>query len=87
MSVVRERVTNVIDGDTFDTPNRRVRLAGVDTPERGQPGYEKAKQALTDLIGGQVVDITIREKDRYGRDVAEVMCNGIDVNETMKQYE
>ncbi len=36
----KEKVTKVIDGDTFETASRKhpVRLAGVDTPEKGQPG-------------------------------------------------
>jgi len=36
----RERVTKIIDGDTFETAVRKhpVRLAAVDAPEKGQPG-------------------------------------------------
>jgi endonuclease YncB( thermonuclease family) len=50
----KERVTRVIDGDTFETASRKhpVRLEGVDTPERGEPGHQAAKQELERLIGG-----------------------------------
>ena len=43
----RERVTKVIDGDTFETASRKnpVRLANVVAPEKGQPGAGKATQA------------------------------------------
>ena len=39
-------VTKVVDGDTLDINGTRIRLAIVDTPERGQPGYDKAKILL-----------------------------------------
>jgi len=55
----KEKVTKVIDGDTFETASRKhpVRLANVDTPEKGQPGYGKAKQDLSKLIQGKEVTI------------------------------
>ena len=42
----KEKVTKVIDGDTFMTDKRKnpVRLANVDTPEKRQPGYQDAKK-------------------------------------------
>ena len=48
----KEKVTRVIDGDTFETDRRKnpVRLANVDTPEKGEPGYQKAKDKLSELI-------------------------------------
>lgn len=52
-------VSAVADGDTFtmrcDGKNVRVRLCGVDSPERGQPGYGKAAGALARLIEGKDV--------------------------------
>ena len=42
-------VYRVVDGDTFDGfPCGRVRLADINTPERGEVGYSEAKEALTD---------------------------------------
>jgi endonuclease YncB( thermonuclease family) len=48
----KEIVTKVIDGDTFGTSRRSklVRLADVDAPEKNQPGYKKATEALKKLI-------------------------------------
>jgi endonuclease YncB( thermonuclease family) len=52
-------VVTIQDGDTFtmrDTAGDfRVRLCGVDSPERGHQGYQQAKDALTALIGGKTV--------------------------------
>ena len=54
MAQRKERVTKVIDGDTFMTDKRKnpVRLANVDTPEKRQPGYMQAKNKLERLVGG-----------------------------------
>ena len=44
----KEKVTKVIDGDTFETASRKnpVRLANVNAPEKGEPGYEEAKKKI-----------------------------------------
>lgn len=44
----KEKVTKIIDGDTFETGSRKnpVRLANIDAPEKGQPCSGKAKDAL-----------------------------------------
>lgn len=84
----RERVTKVIDGDTFMTGSRKnpVRLAGVDTPEKREPGYQKAKQALADLIQGETVTIDTKATDTYRRSVANVKVKGRSVNAAMKKH-
>lgn len=70
-----EQVTEVVDGDTFKTANFTVRLEGVDTPERGQPGYAEAINAIRNLIWSKIVYIYIRTYDRYGRAIAQVWGN------------
>jgi endonuclease YncB( thermonuclease family) len=53
------RVVNIVDGDTFDIEaspeNVRVRLCGVDSPERGEPDFHAAKEVLRKLIAGKTV--------------------------------
>ena len=82
----KEDVTKVIDGDTFETSSRKkpIRLANVDTPEKGEPGYMKAKQKLTNLIKGKKVSIDTVARDSYGRSVAKVRAGGKSVNNAMK---
>ena len=61
-------VTGVIDGDTFDTPVRRVRLFGVDTPERRERCYGAASRGFKQLAGRKVrVEAGPRQEDRVGR--------------------
>lgn len=43
----------VIDGDTLRCGRERIRVQGVDTPEKGQPGYEAAKERLRQLTEGR----------------------------------
>lgn len=84
----KERVTKIIDGDTFMTASRKnpVRLANVDTPEKRQPGYQKAKQALANLIQDEMVTVDTKARDTYGRSVANVKVKGRSVNSAMKKH-
>lgn len=82
----KEKVTRVIDGDTFKTASRKnpVRLANVDAPEKGQRGAAAATQALKQLIQGK--DVTINTVGRsYGRSVANVKADGKSVNAAMRR--
>ena len=85
----KETVTKVIDGDTFETSSRKhpVRLAGVDTPEKGQAGYGAAKKALQNLIGGQEVTVDTKARDSYNRCVANVKVGNKSVNNAMNKHE
>jgi micrococcal nuclease len=63
-------VAEVIDGDTFKLQDgTRVRLLGIDTPEKGECYYEEARDELKKLIGSKVVraDKDISDKDKYDR--------------------
>ena len=82
----KERVTRVIDGDTFETASRKhpVRLANVDAPELGQRGGSAAKSALSRLIAGQEVSIDTKARDKYGRAVANVKVGRQSVNKAMR---
>jgi len=84
----KERVTRVIDGDTFETASRKhpVRLAGVDPPEKGKPGSRQAREALARKIQGETVTIDPKARDPYGRSVANVKVGGKSVNRAMKKH-
>ena len=84
----KETVTRVIDGDTFETGSRKnpVRLANVDTPEKGRPGAAKARDALSGLILGKTVSIDTKARDVYGRSVAKVKVGRKSVNKAMERH-
>lgn len=82
----KEKVTRVIDGDTFMTGSRKnpVRLANVDAPERSERGGTAATKALRSLIGGETVSVNTVARDKYGRSVANVKVGRRSVNKAMR---
>lgn len=93
--IYRAKVIKVIDGDTIDLMidlgyhtflKKRIRLDGVDTPEiRGEERPEGliSKAAVEELIGGQDVKVkSIRERDKYGRNIARIYFGPDDIDLT-----
>jgi len=76
-------VSRFIDGDTFDAASGdRIRLADINAPERGESGYEEAKDLLVSLLDNKTVYLDIDDLsrvDRYGRLVCVVY---VDYNST-----
>lgn len=85
-ALVRQKVTRIIDGDTFEVANGEnlVRLANVCAPELGEPASRGAIQALKELILGKTVGVSAVSRDLYGREVAMVTIDGKSVNEHME---
>jgi endonuclease YncB( thermonuclease family) len=82
-------VASVIDGDTIEIHGNRIRLDGIDAPERGRRcaggvnAYQRASLALSDTIGSRTVRCSVGEQDRYGRHVAQCSVGGTDLGEEM----
>jgi endonuclease YncB( thermonuclease family) len=85
------RVTGITDGDTIKTRKGKVRIIGIDTPERGECNYRAATEYLEALIPvGTEVRLgrvpTMADEDRYGRLVRYVdTTEGIDVGAELLQ--
>ena len=83
------KVVGISDGDTFtlltsENDQIKIRLFGIDCPEKSQDFGEVAKQKLSELIYKKPVRFITKDKDRYGRIVAIVYtANGMCVNEEM----
>jgi endonuclease YncB( thermonuclease family) len=70
-------VVNVADGDTItvldsNKEQHRVRIAGIDAPEKGQPFGNVSKKRLSELVGRKDVRVEYQKYDRYGRIVGKV---------------
>lgn len=78
------RVVAVQDGDTvtiLDSAKvqHRVRIAGIDAPEKSQAFGEAAKQSLARLVHGRQVEARCPKRDRFGREVCSVFLGTRDV--------
>lgn len=82
------RVVKITDGDTLTLLTKkeeqiRVRLAEIDTPERGQPFGRKSQDALSALVWDQDIAVRVVDIDRYGRTVGRIYVDGVDVSAEM----
>jgi micrococcal nuclease len=85
---VSGRVTRVLDGDTIEVlHNRRperIRLSGIDCPEKGQAIGNNAKHAASDLAFGKEVTLQTHGQDKYGRTLGDVrLPDGKNINQEL----
>ena len=60
-----------------------IRLAEIDAPEKRQPFGERSKQALAAMCFQKPATVKPQTRDRYGRTVARINCDGTDANAEM----
>jgi micrococcal nuclease len=81
------KVVGVSDGDSItvlhDGRQEKIRLWGIDCPEKSQDFGAKAKQATSWLVFGKIVEVEPVDVDRYGRTVALVKVGRTVVNEEL----
>ena len=81
------KVVGVSDGDTITVMHagkgEKIRLYGVDCPEKHQDFGQKAKQFTSNMVYGKTVDVEPVSTDRYGRTVGLVSVNGKSINEEL----
>ncbi len=78
------KVVKITDGDTLTVldanyKQHKIRLAGIDAPERKQAYGLASRKHLASIVAGQQVTIEYQKRDRYGRIVGKVLLDGIDV--------
>jgi len=83
-ATLQGKVVNVADGDTLTVlddqkTQHKIRLQGIDAPEKSQAFGQKSKQSLSHLVHSQIVTVEFQKKDKYGRTVGKVILNGTDV--------
>ena len=77
----------VVDGDTIRAGAERIRLAGIDAPEKSQGRIgDEATRHLENLLCGRKIEIQRHGQDHYGRTIATVFANGEDVNHRMVRH-
>ena len=77
-------VVGVADGDTITVLDQqkntyKIRLQGIDAPEKKQAFGEKSKQSLHDLVHSKQVRIEYDKEDKYGRIVGKVTVDDVDI--------
>lgn len=88
--MLQGKVVGIADGDTITVlddsqAQHKIRLAGIDAPEKAQPFGQASKQNLSGMVFGKRVVIDWQKRDRYDRIVGKVLLNEQDVN--LKQLE
>ncbi|MEX0835869.1 MAG: thermonuclease family protein [Nitriliruptor sp.] len=84
-------VVHVVDGDTVDVRagdgrQERIRIVGIDTPERGECGFGPSSSTMESLVLEREVEVTLAardERDRYGRLLAYIDVEGVDAGLTL----
>ena len=81
------QVEKIIDGDTvyglLNGKTYKIRLAEIDAPERDQPFGRQSKVFLRDLLKDGEFSADISDQDQYGRYLARLYDNGVDINRAM----
>jgi endonuclease YncB( thermonuclease family) len=84
-------VIRVLDGDTIEVLHEkkpeRIRLYGIDCPEKGQAFGQKAKQATSSLLFGKEVRIESHGRDKHGRTLGTVFDGDLNVNQELVREE
>lgn len=83
--ILTGRVTGINDGDTLTLVDVsevqfKIRLSGIDSPEKGQAFGQFCKHSLSDLAYGRQVQIDWKKLDRYGRVIGKVLVDERDTN-------
>jgi endonuclease YncB( thermonuclease family) len=84
------KVIKVTDGDTVNilTPENRtikIRMYGIDAPEKKQAFGNASRKNLADLCAAQNATVQENGRDRYARVVGVVTCNGVEANRKQVQ--
>ena len=84
--IIIGKVIGISDGDTItvlqeDNTALKIRLAGIDCPEKSQAFGNRAKKMLSEKVFGNIVRVEIRHKDRYDRTLGIIRLGDLDINE------
>ena len=86
--VIAGRIVGISDGDTvtlLDANKRqyKIRLTGIDAPEKKMPFGQRSKEHLSDLVFSKDVQVETEKLDRYGRTLGKILLDRQDINLAM----
>ncbi len=81
--IIEGRVVGVSDGDTITVLDRdqrqvKIRLSGIDAPEKAQPYGQRSKQNLSQLLFNKEVRVEWHKRDKYKRTIGKVWVQPVD---------
>jgi endonuclease YncB( thermonuclease family) len=81
--IMKGKAVKIADGDTFtllvnDHEQVRIRIDGIDAPEKGQAFGNRAKEYLSGMILGEMLTVCVTKTDRYGRSIGKVSTPSIE---------
>lgn len=84
-TTLQGRVVEIADGDTVtvldaNMTQHRIRLSGIDAPEKKQPFGQRSQQSLAALVFTKNVTVEYSKRDRYGRIVGKILANNTDMS-------
>jgi endonuclease YncB( thermonuclease family) len=84
-ATLQGRVAAVTDGDAVKVLDAshtewKIRLMGIDAPEKKQAFGSRSKSNLSDLVYGKTATVEYSKEDRYGRIIGKILVNGVDAN-------
>ena len=87
-TTITAKVVRVLDGDTIEVLHNhhpeRIRLSGIDCPEKRQAFGQRAKQAMSELVHGKEVTVQTHGHDKYKRTLANlILSDGTSVNQQL----
>ena len=82
--ILQGKVVSVAAGDTItvldaEKTQHKIRLQGIDAPEKAQAFGAKSKQALYEMVHGKTVQVSFEKSDKYGRILGKVLLDGQDI--------
>ena len=81
------KVVGISDGDTIKVLHNnkqvKIRLHGIDTPEKAQAFGKKAKKFTAKMVAGKIVSVTKTDTDKYGRTVAIITLDCKNLNKSL----
>lgn len=83
-NILQGKVVSVADGDTItildvNKTQHKIRLQGIDAPEKAQAFGEKSKQSLYKMVHDKTVQVAFTKNDKYGRIVGKVFLDTQDI--------